>query len=168
VVPGEQLSTPCFCRKGLFVSPACPATSRLHVLGYRPVVADSSILLPMWIPCCDRDPLHRFRQRQANLRILEVTEIRSIPYVPLSHLFVERLVGTIRRECLERTLFWTSADLENKLLDFRTYINNQRTQYCREGRAPDQDPRRPRPVADLICYRWQPYCRGLYQIPIAA
>src|SRR5215469_2999667 len=24
-------------------------------------------------------------------------------------------------------LFWTAADLENKLLDFRTYFNNQRT-----------------------------------------
>jgi hypothetical protein len=28
---------------------------------------------------------------------------------------VERLIGTIRRECLDRTLFWTTADLEMKL-----------------------------------------------------
>jgi putative transposase len=27
--------------------------------------------------------------------------------VPLSHPFVERLIGTIRRERLDRTLFWT-------------------------------------------------------------
>jgi len=26
-----------------------------------------------------------------------------VPYVPLSHPFVERLIGTIRRECLDRT-----------------------------------------------------------------
>ena len=58
-----------------------------------------------------------------NLRILEVTEIKTVPYVPLSHPFVERLIGTIRRKCLDRTLFWTSVDLENKLLDFRTYFN---------------------------------------------
>jgi putative transposase len=32
----------------------------------------------------DNDPLYRFHQWQANLRILEVTEIKSIPYVPLS------------------------------------------------------------------------------------
>jgi hypothetical protein len=37
---------------------------------------------------------NRFHQWQANLRILEVTEIKSIPYVPLSHPFVERLIGT--------------------------------------------------------------------------
>src|SRR6202049_4058802 len=29
------------------------------------------------------------------------------PYVPLSHPFGERLIGTIRRECLDRTLLWT-------------------------------------------------------------
>jgi hypothetical protein len=45
----------------------------------------------------NRDPLYRFHQWQANLRILEGTEIKSVPYVPLSHPFVERLIGTVRR-----------------------------------------------------------------------
>jgi putative transposase len=39
----------------------------------------------------DHDPLYRFHQWQANLRVLEVTEIKTVPYVPLSHPFVERL-----------------------------------------------------------------------------
>jgi putative transposase len=116
----------------------------------------------------DHDPLYRFHQWQANLRILEVTEIKTVPYVPLSHPFVERLIGTIRRECLDRTLFWTSADLENKMLDFRSYFNDHRTHTSREGRTPDQDTRRPRPVADLNCYRWRSHCRGLYHTPMAA
>jgi hypothetical protein len=42
----------------------------------------------------DNDPLYRFHQREANLRILEVTEIKTVPGVPLSHPFVERLIGT--------------------------------------------------------------------------
>src|SRR6516162_572508 len=74
----------------------------------------------------DNDPLYRFHQWQANLRILDVTEIKSVPHVPLSHPFVERLIGTVRREYLDHILFWTAADLENKLLDFRTYFNNHR------------------------------------------
>jgi len=45
-----------------------------------------------------------------------LTEIKSIPYVPLSHPFVERLIGTLRREYLDHLLFWTTTDLENKLL----------------------------------------------------
>src|SRR5215472_3051835 len=69
----------------------------------------------------DHDPLYRFHQWEANLRILGVTEIKSVPYVPWSHPFIERLIGTIRRECLDRLLFWTATDLELKLLSFRDY-----------------------------------------------
>ncbi len=122
-----------------------------------------------WLPkylSSDNDPLYRFHQWQANLRILEVTQIKTIPYVPLSHPFVERLIGTVRREYLDHTLFWTTADLENKLLDFRTYFNNHRTHTSREGRTPDTPVSRP--VANLRSFRWQPHCRALYQTPVAA
>ena len=38
-------------------------------------------------------------------------EIKTVPYVPISHPFVERLIGTIRREyLLDRTLFWTAVE----------------------------------------------------------
>ncbi len=74
----------------------------------------------------DNDALYRFHQWQANLRILDVNEIKTVPYVPLSHPFVERLIGTIRRECLDHTLFWRAADLELKLLDFQRYYNDHR------------------------------------------
>jgi putative transposase len=53
----------------------------------------------------DHDPLYRYHQWQANLRILGGTEIKTVPYVPLSHPFIERLIGTIRRECLDPALF---------------------------------------------------------------
>jgi putative transposase len=36
----------------------------------------------------DHDPLYRFQQGQANLRVLEIQEIKTVPYVPLSHPFV--------------------------------------------------------------------------------
>jgi transposase InsO family protein len=71
----------------------------------------------------DHDPLYRFHQWEANLRILGVTEIKTVPYVPWSHPFVERLIGTIRRECLDRLLFWTATDLEAKLHEYRRYYN---------------------------------------------
>ena len=114
----------------------------------------------------DNDPLYRFHQWQANLRVLELTEIKSIPYVPLSHPFVERLIGTLRREYLDHLLFWTTTDLENKLLDFRTYFNNHRTHSSREGRTPVTPVSRP--IANLRSFRWQHHCRSLYQTPMAA
>jgi len=48
----------------------------------------------------DHDPLFRFHRWLANLRVLEVEEIKSVPYAPMSHPYVERLIGTIRREYL--------------------------------------------------------------------
>src|SRR6266849_4743167 len=44
----------------------------------------------------DHDPLFRFHRWLANLRVLEIEEIKSVPYVPVSHPFVERLIGTVR------------------------------------------------------------------------
>ena len=46
-------------------------------------------------------PLFRFHRWLANLRVLEIDEIKSVPYAPVSHPFVERLIGTIRREYLD-------------------------------------------------------------------
>ena len=93
-------------------------------------------------------------------------EIKTILYAPLSHPFVERLIGTIRRECLDRTLFWTTGDLELKLLDFQRYYNGHRTHAGLTGRTPDPSPGCAR--ASVSSYRWQVHCRGLYQTPIAA
>ena len=69
---------------------------------------------------------YRFRRWLANLRILEVEEIKSIPYVPVSHPFVERLIGTVRREFLDHVLIWNAIDLERKLEEFRIYYNENR------------------------------------------
>jgi putative transposase len=115
----------------------------------------------------DHDPLYRFHQWRANLRILGMMEIKTVPYVPLSHPFVERLIGTIRRECLDRTLFWTCHDLESKLLDFQNYYNHYRTHSARAGRTP-LPPFGPNTLVNLDLYRWHRHCGGLYQTPMAA
>ena len=49
----------------------------------------------------DHDPLFRFHRWLANLRILEVEEIKSVLYVPTSHPFMGRLIRTIRRKYLD-------------------------------------------------------------------
>jgi hypothetical protein len=38
----------------------------------------------------------------------DVEEIKTVPYAPLSHPFGERLIGTIRRECLDRGPDWNA------------------------------------------------------------
>jgi hypothetical protein len=69
----------------------------------------------------DHDPLFEYRQWRANLRMLDVQEVKTVPYAPVSHPFVERLIGMIRREFLVRSLFWSVLDLERKLGEFQPY-----------------------------------------------
>ncbi len=80
----------------------------------------------------DHDPLFRFHRWLANLRVLEVDEIKAIPRTPRSHAFIERLIGTVRREYLDRTLFWNQSDLERKLENYKAYYNQNR---CHSGLA---------------------------------
>ncbi len=114
----------------------------------------------------DHDPLYRSHQWQANLRVLGVREIKTAPNVPLSHPFIERLVGTIRRECLDQSLFWTAADLELKLSAFKSYYNGYRTHQSLKGQTPIEKPNAGAVI--FKSYRWQKHCRGLYQTPTAA
>jgi putative transposase len=123
-----------------------------------------------WIPkyLSDHDPFFRFGQWQANVRILEVTEIKTVAYVPLSHPFVERLIGTVQREYLDRILFWTMADLETKMIDFQHYYNGHRAHAGLEGRLPVPAAAGSMSPIGLESYQWGRHCRGLYQTPIAA
>ena len=114
----------------------------------------------------DNDPLFQYYQWKANLRVLEIDEIKSLPHVPMSHPFVERLIGSIRRELLDQTLFWTATDLEKKLRDYQCYYNECRTHSGRQGATPIESA--DNKVVDINDYRWEKYCRGLFELPVAA
>ncbi|MHB8410299.1 MAG: integrase core domain-containing protein [Acidiferrobacterales bacterium] len=45
------------------------------------------------------------------------------PTRPFSNPYIERLIGTIRREYPDQPLFWNVSDLERKLQEFRDYYN---------------------------------------------
>ena len=94
---------------------------------------------------------------------------KTVPFVLFSHPFVERLVGTVRREYLDQTPFWNVRDLELKLDSFQEYYNRDRAHQGLEGQLPD--PRSGREVQSAVClgdYRWKSHCRGLFQMPVAA
>ena len=119
----------------------------------------------------DYDPLFEYHRWKANLRNLGVNEVKTGPYVPLSHPFVERLVGTVRREYLDRVPFWNANDLERKLDSFKDYYNRQRVHQGLHVKRQVPDPetnREHRSTACLDDYRWKSYCRALFQLPMAA
>ena len=98
----------------------------------------------------DHDPLFRFHQWKANLRVLEVTGIKTVAYVPLSHPFVERLVGTIRCEYLDRLFFWNSVDLPRKLGELGDYYNAFRVHRSLDGTTPAQCAGAPAPASTSL------------------
>jgi transposase InsO family protein len=117
----------------------------------------------------DHDPLLRFHRWLANLRILEIEEIKSVPQAPISHPFVERLIGTIRREYLDRVFFWNAVDLARKLREFRDYYNADRVHRSLDGATPAQRTGAFSPApASLDRYAWRQHCRALFQTPVAA
>jgi hypothetical protein len=129
--------------------------------------AISGHCLPKYLST-DHDSLYRFHQWTANPRVLEITEIKTVPHVPLSHPFVERLIGTVRRECLDQILFWTTVDLEQKLAQFQSFYNGYRTHAGREALVPEPSTGEGPLPTGLDSYGWRVHCRGLYATPIAA
>ncbi len=98
-----------------------------------------------------------------------VQEIKTVPYVPLSHPFIERLIGTVRREFLDHALFWNSLDLQRKLETFRTYYNENRVHASLDGDTPAKvSGKSTMKRAKLACFNWEPHCHGLARLPLAA
>ena len=132
----------------------------------------NDIITDCGLPCrlsFDHDPLLDFGQWQANLRILEIQPIRSVPNVPVSHPFAERLIGTIRRKYLDHLFYWNSRDLEGKLQEYKTYFNGSRVHQGISGDIPNEKATCPESApASLENYSWKSHCNGLFEMPIAA
>ena len=105
----------------------------------------------------------------ANRAYRQIDEIKTVPHAPASHPFVERLIGTIRREFLDQVPFWNAHDLERKLADFQTYYNAARRHAALNGHTPlTFTGGHVVALADLNHVRWVSHCRDLVQLPAAA
>jgi putative transposase len=98
-----------------------------------------------------------------------VAEVKSVPYAPRSHPFIERLIGTMRREYLDHVFFWNRIDLTRKLDAFVEYYNTHRVHRSLDGTTPARcacASSAPPARASLSHYAWKEHCRGLFRIPI--
>jgi putative transposase len=83
-----------------------------------------------------------------NIRIL-----KSPPQAPRANAICERLVGTLRRELLDRLLIVNSRQLEAVLVAYAKRYNGHRPHQSREQRAPDTGKLPVRNAADLDAQR---------------
>jgi transposase InsO family protein len=95
---------------------------------------------PKWLHR-DRDGVYgeRFRRRVASLGIAEVV---SAPASPWQNPYVERVIGSIRRECLDHMIVLNARHLRRILTMYSAYYHRSRTHLGLEKNAPD-----PRPVS---------------------
>jgi putative transposase len=109
----------------------------------------------------DSDPPFQTHRWQANLRILEIQEIKSFPYVPLSCPFLERLIGTIRREFLNQIHFRDTSDLDQRWRIVATITNAHRVPTALESYTQSEiSGETAKHRARLSDFRWRFHCRG--------
>jgi putative transposase len=132
----------------------------------------NKIISRLKLPKCistDNDPLFKFKQWQANLIVLEIEEIKSVSYTPISHPFVERLIKTIREDFLNNVLIWNAYDLQKKLDVYQNYFNNDRSHSAIDAMTPEEKSNhRNKKVINIDHYRWKKHLHGLVQPPMVS
>jgi putative transposase len=97
----------------------------------------------------DTAPRYLLRDRDAvygavfssRVRSLGIHEVKIAPRSPWQNPYVERLIGTLRRECLDHTVVLNDAHLRRLLHDYLLYYHSARTHLSLAKDAPE-----PRPV----------------------
>src|SRR5438552_9723625 len=87
----------------------------------------------------DRDQVYgeQFRHRVKGMRIQEVL---TAPHSPWQNPFADRLIGSIRRECLNHVLVLGESDLRRILTRYFSYYHRARTHLALDKDAPDLRP----------------------------
>jgi putative transposase len=72
-----------------------------------------------------------------------IEEVLTAPRSPWQNPFLERLVGSIRRECLDQVIVWNERSLRRTLQSYFAYYQRSRTHLALGKDAPE--PRAPEP-----------------------
>jgi putative transposase len=74
----------------------------------------------------DRDRIfgHEFT---AQVKAMGIKQVLSAPRAPWPRAYVERLIGSIRRECLDHVIVFNEGSLHRTLTSFSSYFHNWRT-----------------------------------------
>jgi transposase InsO family protein len=87
----------------------------------------------------DRD--HAFDALGATAKAMGIEDVVTAPHAPWHNPFIERLVGSARRECFDHVMVWKEAGVRQLMTRYCSYYGRSRTHL-----ALDQDAPIPRPV----------------------
>jgi transposase InsO family protein len=91
------------------------------------------------------------------LRAMGIRDRPTAPASPWQNGFAERLIGSIRRECLDHVIVWSEANLRRVLQSYASYYNEIRTHRSLNKDAPVS-----RPVQRTGTIKSDPILGGLH------
>jgi transposase InsO family protein len=106
----------------------------------------------------DRDAVYSRDFRRCAQRI-GIDGIRTPIHAPKANAIVERVIGTLRRECLDHLIILDEHHLLSVLREFVAYYNQDRLHRTLGLQTPEP---RPRPMTGPICSR--PVLNGLHHV----
>ena len=92
--------------------------------------------------CLIHDRDDAFAAFQATAAAMGIQSVRTAPRSPWQNAYAERVIGSIRRECLDRVIVMSEAGLRHVLTQYVAYYERTRTHLSLEKDAPI-----PRPIA---------------------
>ena len=67
---------------------------------------------------------------------MDVEEVPTAPRSPWQNPFVEWVIGSLRRECLDHVIVWNERSLRRSLIEYLTYYHESRTHLSLDKDAP--------------------------------
>jgi transposase InsO family protein len=83
----------------------------------------------------DRDTIYGSDLRRA-AQAMRIDEVLTAPRSPWQNPFVERVIGSMRRECLDHVIVWNERSLRRHLQQYLTYYHEWRTHLSLDEDAP--------------------------------
>ena len=97
----------------------------------------------------DRDGAYGEKFREA-ASWLDIREVLTAPQSPWQNAYVERLIGSIRRECLDHVIILSEAGLRRMLRSYFDYYERSRTHLSLGKDAPISRPIQPEAMGRIV------------------
>jgi putative transposase len=81
-----------------------------------------------------------FQALMTTAKTMGIKDVRTAPRSPWQNAYVERFIGSIRRECLDHVIVLTAAGLRTMLNAYVTYYTNSRTHLSLDKDSPQSRP----------------------------
>ena len=106
----------------------------------------------------DRDAIYGEAVRR-RIKSLSIEEVVSAPRSPWQNPFVERIIGSIRRDCLDHVIVLNERHLRKTLREYFSYYHTCRTHLSLNKDPPETRPVEPSEMGNIVAF---PHVGGLH------